>query len=58
MNAFIYIARHERLEAIEAYGQYLTETQKKAVRENEEDLNLVINYDKRTSTVLFIKHEG
>ena len=58
MNASIYVARHERLEAIEAYGQYLTETQKEAIRENEEDLNIVIDYDKGTSTVLFIEDEG
>lgn len=56
MNAQIYITRHERHEAIEAYADRLSDTQKAYLRDNEGDFWLRLSDG--TSQLLLIEDEG
>ncbi len=56
MNCKIYIARHERHEALEAYSDRLSEMQKAYLQDNEGDFWLIISEGK--SQLLLIEDEG
>jgi len=58
MTTEVYIARHERYEAAEAYASHLTEVQMEFLKDNEADFRLVINFNLGTSKLLMIEDEG
>ena len=55
--AEVYIARHERLEAIEAYKERLSDRQIEYLRENDGDFRLQID-NNGSCQLLLIEDEG
>ena len=58
LNVEVYIARHERYEAVEAYVSHLSEVQAQFLKDNEADFRLIINTVLGNSQLLMIEDEG